>query len=75
MLPQQGGGCAICSSKYPGGRWSAFHIDHDNITGTVRGLLCTNCNRGVATWATTRHDLGPQSNIWRPIKRWPPLPR
>ncbi len=43
MLAAQRGRCAICRSKDPrgAGRW---HIDHDHVTGQVRGLLCSNCN-------------------------------
>jgi hypothetical protein len=46
MLAAQRGRCAICRSQTPKGpgRW---HIDHDHVTGQVRGLLCNNCNRGI----------------------------
>lgn len=53
MLAAQGGGCAICHSKTPYSRGykraqsSAFCIDHDHVTGRVRGLLCTRCNRAI----------------------------
>ncbi len=46
MLAAQAGRCAICNSTEPGGR-GVFHVDHDHATGTVRGLLCTNCNAGL----------------------------
>ena len=44
LLTQQGGCCAICKSTSSGGRWSTFHVDHDHVTGKVRGLLCHHCN-------------------------------
>ena len=42
-LEDQGGKCAICSKTTPGGRGN-WHIDHDHVTGEIRGLLCTKCN-------------------------------
>ena len=41
---QQNGKCAIC------GKSSGFRslaVDHNHATGTVRGLLCVNCNTGI----------------------------
>ena len=46
MLAAQGGHCAICSATEGGGR-GAFHVDHDHVTGKVRGLLCHYCNTAV----------------------------
>ena len=46
MLAAQGGGCAICQSKEPGGK-GRFAVDHDHVTGKIRGLLCTSCNCGL----------------------------
>lgn len=43
MLEKQDGGCKIYGIKIPGGQ-GRFHIDHDHITGKIRGLLCSNCN-------------------------------
>lgn len=55
MLLEQGGGCALCGSTNPvvGNRnykrtnRTAFDVDHCHVTGKVRGLLCTRCNRLV----------------------------
>lgn len=44
MVRNQGGKCAICGADKPGGRGARFHVDHDHVTGTVRGLLCVRCN-------------------------------
>lgn len=42
LLKQQGGICAICNA-YPT-RLTRLQVDHDHITGRVRGLLCLSCN-------------------------------
>lgn len=42
MLTSQNGGCAICNAPEPEKR--RLNIDHDHITGEVRGLLCWRCN-------------------------------
>lgn len=47
MVEAQGNRCAVCFSDTVGGRYDRWHIDHDHATGKVRGLLCTNCNRGI----------------------------
>ena len=44
MLAAQGGHCAICPATEPSGRGKLFHVDHDHVTGRVRGLLCHACN-------------------------------
>jgi hypothetical protein len=41
MLKAQGGRCAICG-RVPGEKDLA--VDHDHVTGSLRGLLCYNCN-------------------------------
>lgn len=41
LITRQGGKCAICREG------EARHLDHDHTTGTVRGVLCFNCNRGL----------------------------
>lgn len=48
ILTSQNMGCAICGSlenrsKHNKG-WSHLCVDHDHITGKVRGLLCDDCN-------------------------------
>ena len=46
MFDIQGGCCAICK-----GHQSTFDkklaVDHDHVTGEIRGLLCSPCNRGL----------------------------
>lgn len=44
MLEKQGGGCMICNTKTPEGK-GRFHIDHNHLTGKIRGILCCHCNR------------------------------
>lgn len=42
MFKEQNGKCYICSIK-----GVHLHIDHNHITGTVRKLLCKECNMGL----------------------------
>ena len=45
MVYDHAGACSICRDNFPiGGK---FHIDHDHITGRIRGLLCHGCNVGL----------------------------
>lgn len=43
----QKGRCAICR-RYPSGN-KPLHVDHDHKTGTIRGLLCHQCNWFMGT--------------------------
>ena len=51
LVVEQGNRCAICRTdeppKWKGRKWATWHIDHDHVTGIVRGLLCFNCNSGL----------------------------
>lgn len=44
MLSSQGGKCALCGRADEERRMA---VDHDHETGTIRGLLCKWCNRGI----------------------------
>lgn len=46
LLARQDGGCAICSSREHALEYR-LAVDHDHITGQVRGLLCHRCNLGI----------------------------
>jgi hypothetical protein len=52
MYNKQQGCCAICSKHAldvfsKGAEGFELCVDHCHITGTVRGLLCENCNTGI----------------------------
>lgn len=44
LIESQGGCCKICGDVTPNQRLS---VDHDHVTGRVRGLLCRSCNLGL----------------------------
>jgi len=43
MILSQNNLCAICNNP----SHKTLHIDHDHVTGRVRGLLCSGCNTGI----------------------------
>jgi len=51
LLKKQQGRCAVCGirdgHRSCRGRHCRLALDHDHRTGTIRGLLCNNCNRGL----------------------------
>lgn len=52
LLKDQGSVCAICDSKgteTKSGHRYALAVDHCHITGSVRGLLCQDCNSGIGS--------------------------
>lgn len=45
MYIDQGGKCAICDKfKATFTQSGGLYIDHDHVTGQIRGLLCNSCN-------------------------------
>lgn len=45
MLQDQGGVCAICLG--PPSAFDCYCVDHDHVTGKIRGLLCSKCNSAI----------------------------
>ena len=60
MLTQQGNACAICGTTEPSqkrGRHRRFNVDHNPITGEVRGLLCTPCKEALRLVGDNIHTI------------------
>ena len=51
LIRQQGGFCAICRVK------PAEHVDHNHISGKVRGILCFGCNGGLGQFQDNTEAL------------------
>lgn len=47
MNKNQNGLYTICNSKEVLSNMRTLSVDHCHKTGSVRGLLCTNCNQGI----------------------------
>lgn len=48
MKQDQNYRCASCFDvPIPGKSKDGFHVDHNHLTGKVRGLLCQDCNLGL----------------------------
>lgn len=50
FLENQGGVCAICGQPEKDSKKTYLSVDHDHETGKVRGLLCSDCNRGLGSF-------------------------
>ena len=49
ILRGQGDKCAICGKRMLDTD-RLFHVDHNHVTGKIRGILCGNCNLGVGNF-------------------------
>lgn len=50
LFDEQSGVCAICGcseTKRIKGTLTHLSVDHDHVTGAIRGLLCSSCNEGL----------------------------
>ena len=52
LVAQQGGVCAVClkpetAKDNKNGVVRRLSVDHDHVSGKVRGLLCAKCNAGL----------------------------
>lgn len=50
MHDGQNGKCAICGlpeTQMRSGKVKALAVDHNHTTGSIRGLLCSDCNTGI----------------------------
>ena len=58
MMDDQKGCCSICKESLvlPDSKKS-YSIDHDHKTGSVRGLLCQNCNIGLGLFKDNINSL------------------
>jgi hypothetical protein len=54
MLEAQGGVCAMCRAEPSDNRQLA--VDHDHVTGVVRALLCSGCNRRLGIYEALRES-------------------
>lgn len=44
---EHGDECDICHEPAAGYRWARLHLDHDEKTGAIRGMLCPPCNMSI----------------------------
>lgn len=57
LLRLQEGQCAICQKEIQFDGRKGAHVDHDHVSGVVRGVLCIACNVGVGQFQDDPHLL------------------
>lgn len=66
LLVAQNGVCAICggkeTTKDKDGAPRRMPVDHCHTTGRIRGLLCTQCNRGLGMFSDSPERLRAAAN-------------
>jgi hypothetical protein len=53
-IAEHGSECDICGEDPVGYRWGRLHLDHNDATGEIRGLLCPSCNLSIGKFD---HDI------------------
>ena len=51
-LAAHSGKCDCCGDEKPGGRFG-WNVDHDHVTGHIRGILCHCCNTAIGKLGDT----------------------
>jgi hypothetical protein len=65
IFSKHNGKCDIC--KRPQSELKkTFAVDHDHITGEIRGLLCSNCNLGLGNF---KDDINILTNAIKYLKK------
>ncbi len=47
LIVAQDACCAACGRRFGEGLVDGPHVDHCHVTGRVRGILCSNCNKAL----------------------------
>lgn len=47
IVEEQEHTCPICKRLFINMSPKNIHVDHDHVTGKIRGVLCVKCNRGI----------------------------
>jgi hypothetical protein len=77
LLASQGGACAICRqperrprNNRTGEPPRRLAVDHDHASGSVRGLLCADCNRAIGLMNDNPETLRAASDYLKKVRQW-----
>lgn len=57
IYTKQNGLCGICNKPKNEEKNKYFNVDHDHITGNVRGLLCSGCNAKLGWFESYKDNI------------------